>query len=267
MVRFLHITDKPVTEDEFTYDVPSDDYSLYNPQMKSVYMSICDESGKSNWLKHCEKKYRDGTEYYRTWLENYKQYFEIDFEKHKILVITNGKNITDFFEKYGLVSSKYYDGIEKYNKLIDATNNNISVIYDYLRKYESFDMTEFEIEEIIKKNSLSHKSCENVVVGGKVNVPKKGTSMNFKKYLYACIEVAKRYLISLNNLKRYFYESYEKYYMVDYTKVIDDGFNGVYFTQNIIDDHSDIVGESCEVLKRHCEWLGSDTLILLKWCF
>ncbi len=279
MRRFLHISSAGCV---ITYDTFRPDIDLktgyrnsYIPD-KSLFLSVVNLDGKSNWQRYCESESKLMDEW--THPNVVYSFFDIDLERQNIYVIDSEKELYEFFSSYGVPVKKPFDEhlIQRYKKDCELANDcklKISMIRDFFENMNDDDKSyiqqhQNEIDTKVFHISEHTKFRENIIIDGRIIVGAKGISVNFASKLYSY----QSYLISTRDsaidrqneyIKKYdlFVKSPE-YRTVDYKKVRDAGYNGVYFTQNLYVNRHLYVNV---YLVSFLSWLCCDTLII--WSF
>ena len=240
------------------------------------------------------------------WLKGHKHYFDVDFEKHHIYVISNVEQLRDFFVNYGFFKQRIkwnnntqektdMQRLKSFYKIIIINNfiNNLDSQYKDL-------MTDFnKVRHItnirnIRNMALIKISKNNVVI------PKRGITFEFLVDIYRTKNHYDEIIGDYSDLSD---KVITNLIGVDFPKMVRDGYNGLYysselFTQydtifDIPDDnvstgyHSNFIKRpnigdfpNCrhffsdvdkkyirDSIEEYIQWLGSDTMIVWKWIF
>ena len=76
-----------------------------------------------------------------------------------------------------------------------------------------------------------------------------------------------RLLYEANKSMRDFEYEKEMYDWIDYARMADEGYNGIYYSKKLMADRKKLCRPGDGELRSYLEWLGSDTLAVWNWCF
>ncbi len=323
------------SSDEFKFIKPTlknsgcNDTSGFNVY-GALYLSKATDDDSSMWLKYREhllkrsiyehdikkKNFKEDPDYYEEmgfklpehpdpWLYNSKKhFFEIDFEKDGIYVIDTPCQLRDFFLKYGKFSQKILNyqksekekerdiiRLKKYHqlKILDKFIDELDVSYKKLISSSKFE----KIKEYRNKRNMPIIKFTNRII-----IPKKGISFEF---LVDIIRTKEDYIKFIGDVSQLL--SLDIRLKIDSIKFKDmakDGYNGIYYSTNLvkfvsdeeieslnkkeghkievvnfiqpidIGEFPDVYGCSSkfslkwikEEIENYIRWLGSDTLIM-----
>jgi hypothetical protein len=330
-MKFLHVS-KDTTMDRNKFIVPpihkkgglfQHDFNMDS----ALYLSKATDTGDSMWLNYrrilqnnpspprrirdrktkkisynIEKDINDSDK----WLSGHKHYFDVDFEKHHIYVISNVEQLRDFYVNYGVFKQRIKwtnDNQEKNdkirlkysikNKIIDNFIDNLDCKYKIMMNDNNKVSNVTNIRNI--RNMPFVKISKNSVV-----IPKKGISFEFLIDVYRTKAYFDNIIGDPSDLND---KVITNLIAIDFPKMVRNGYNGLYystelFTQydtifdipdNTISKHwySDFIkridiGEFPECrpffsskdrkyvkdsIEEYIQWLGSDTMIVWKWIF
>lgn len=197
------------------------------------------------------------------WVNGFQHFYSIDIN-YRIMIIKTRDDLRKLFENYG-VSDNFT------SPKIPEIINEITIYQNFLKnlKKDKLDIIENHPEEIIK---LVTKSKTHIVdiKDGMVVVPKnKGVTIEFVSAVFVKL---KKLYGELMQEHRHFYREGDgkcmyrrsQYNTINWNKMRDDGYSGIYYTQNIIDAAmSD--GYLYEFYwKDFLQYLRTDTLIVWK---
>jgi hypothetical protein len=301
MTNFLHIsqTAEPLTRELFEKKIHSfRDYiwGSLMPEFRCLFLSkviddIDDKThsgyGKSEWLIHCEEANK--TE----WLDKHFHYYDIDFEKHNILVIDNKEQLINFFELYGdgkigdmpkPIYMRCYSLMTKEETIIynikekEKLQKKLLFLKKYFDKYLSKREIAEEFTEEVDFNLQKTIVYDETTNDYKMIIPKRGFSPNRISILYDYYKkLSTNYIDYLNEIdietekknKQLddFLLDYLPFYKVDYKKVREI-YNGIYFTSNMSKDIINTsTGYASLALQKLAKQLESDTLVIMNWIF
>ncbi len=256
-MRFLHVTTHPkgVNKKKFKNPRIHSFGGLYQHDFNmdgAFYLSKADENDSSMWLKYREllKKYpnppyykydKKKNEYIKLesnnsdnedqWLNGKKQFFDVDFKKHNIYVVDNPNDLKDFFVKYGYFVErgrsdvdkrlKYFRKLKIINNFIDnLDNDNKSKIIntEKINNIKNIRNTRNMPYVDFRKNNVVIPKNKNISFEFLVDVIR--TKEFFEKEVGDIMELR-------NNIYTYIRG-------INFPKMVKDGYNGIYYTTNLI---------------------------------
>lgn len=259
---FIHYGDKRITKDNFKKPNLAE-HRLLNIPNDCLFLSRETED-KSFWYNHCIEKtemIKDAikkginigeTSDYEYWINGDK--FKYKLNGGKILLV-HQKNITKIFKKFGMFHKE--TSHIRNQKKIEQYVEEIQLLLDYVETFK-YKYDESDKEKITKIIKLSPKK-----VPYKINKKKK----DFKNwcliwarisYLYNKMREAKEYI------SKYIEWEFD-YYELDYTKIKEAGYDGIYFPQELIKEKKRFCGKDLYI-RRTLSALGADSLIIWNWC-
>jgi hypothetical protein len=271
------------------------------------HLSKSYSNGESMWLDYCKFQIRprppssirkkgkiighcDFNPEEQPWLKPdiNKQYFDVDFDKHKIYVMSSATDLIDFFSNYGFYRRSIRDYKENLRYIHYLKN---LIIIDFLKTVDNMFQYFMKNQENINhlKNIRNKRNMSLVkIIDDKVIIPKKGITPTF------LVDVLRTqdYFEKIIGNSEDFLDKVETYLAyIDYPKIKKAGYNGIYFSEELFEVNDDIKKEfikkpnigtfpnifsnfrECDRLKTkdaiedYIVWLGSDTLVLWDWIF
>ena len=233
------------------------------------------------------------------WLESKDYYYaDIDLEAKGIYVINTPSELRDFFVKYVMIHQEAIDSYDIFSrspeskKRYDLHKIN-KILIDYLIHLSPADRA--LLDNITTVNTIkNHRNRRNMslvkVSKGKIIIDKRKTHFGFLIDLVRTIEYNDKIIGDPSTIC-----TRTRIGTIDYNKLHNDGYNGLYYSDNLvkvnskmaeedfssdflykyvdkidIDNFPDIIGDSSVKdlieIKREIEnfvrWLGSDTLLI-----
>jgi hypothetical protein len=325
-MRFLHVSSNPhleLTSETFITPALEDversndwyNFTLYRQNFLSL--SKANEDGNSSWYNRITTRYNDRLENGRPVSENpatfKKIYFDIDLEASRIFTVNNATDLFNLFTIYGIYKkstdacdSEFVTGlrndVSRNTEIITRNNELLVSLNSTLRILEHFINTHIKSEKIekLKDGSVESETAKSNSRNMELNmdnvgiiIPRSGMTLTFistvlneKKTI--CEEIEE---LQTANVKHNKYINASHFYTLDYVKMKRDGYNGIYYSQPLIDScvrHEDgyiislnFGNEELEVLQNYYDgesdvvyflkefvgWLGIDTLLLWNWIF
>jgi len=235
---------------------------------------------------------------YDCWINGKKFFFDVDFEKHKILFIDTIDDLRNFCVKYLALDQRvkynkdeviYKRDEDRFEKLLMLRILNAFI--ESLKESDKQLMTLAQDHPV--KTNRSIRNMPYVKVLDKVVVPKKGITFEFLVDVVRTKEFFEKIIGDPSDLEIKTESDYIKY-----REIADDGWNGIYYSTNLIKfvENTDIghtrywgdliqnidIGYFPDVIPHivekdskqikddvghYLQWLRSDTLIILKWIF
>lgn len=272
MTYFLHMSDKEKIQ--FVEPISIGKHSnSYNPS-GCLYLSqvtLGDDSElSSGWREHSkqfvgkDEILGDEESTMSTWVNGFQHFYKVDINKDKILIIKTRDDLRKLFENYGVMDNFT-------SPKIPEIINEITIYQNFLKnlKKDKLDIVENHPEEIIKlvtKGKTHHINIKD----GMVVVPKnKGVTVEFVSAIFVKL---KKLYDELMGVHGHLYHKGDgkcryrrsQYRTFNWNKIRDDGYSGIYYTQNIID-----AAMSDKYLydfdwKEFMKYLRTDTLIVWK---
>ena len=263
MAYFLHMSEKEQIKFVEPIDIYYDSHS-YNP-VECLYLSqviLSDDSELSSaWREHSkqfadkDKILGDEESTISKWVNGFNHFYKVDMNKDKILIISNRNDLRQLFENYGV----YHDYKSRW---MIYECDKIAIYQNFLKhlKKDKLDIVENHPEEILKL--VSPNKTHHIIIKDGLIVPpaKKGVTIEFVASV--CYELKKVYDKLMEKQKLDHYE--RQYDTINWNKMRDDGYSGVYYTKNII-----MAAMSDKYLydkdwKDFMKYLRTDTLIVWK---
>ncbi len=253
------------------------------------YLAKADENGDSMWFKARQHMKETGVKLdcdEDPWLTGTRQYFDVDFEKHRIYLVDSVEDLVTFFARYGTFTQKLkvmYNvcDYQKYKKLAAADRMRIKkykllrVLNDFLDNLEDASILTSSKFEIIKEQR-NQRNMPLVNFQRGHLVPHKPTL----QYLVDVVRTKEAFERIVGNLDPSLIQTSLE--SINYPLLRQDGYNGVYYSTNIIKIADvdipyfpDVLGDTSEKdlkffrnqIAYYMKWLLTDTLILWKWVF
>jgi hypothetical protein len=221
----------------------------------SLFLSKLNDDGRTDWQdSRYSRTSPDDPEHY--WQSGYKHIYDVNMEK--ILIINSEYDIITFFSKYGIPCYE-----KRENSTIKKLEKEIIIILKFLETLnaENKEIIENQPEIILTHiNSDTFKFKDVDIKNDMIVIPKKGITIKFICSVF----------IKLKNL----YDKLGKYYpqgqewwngyrRVDYIKMREDGYGGIYYTKKIISHAKSSINMNY-FWKDFLTWLDADTLIVWK---
>jgi len=267
MTYFLHVSR---TKKFFDFVEPSEEnikehtYGYgYNPGY-SLYLSQVivnsDSELSSDWKEHAKKKNveededeeveedeEEGPEKDYGWVNGFHHYYKVDMnDKKKILIIDKREDVRKLFENYG-IKRENYD-----NPRIPEIASKIKIYLDFLQTQEK-KLVNFQVNSLMKNYTI-------IIKDGKIDTPKKGITHDFINGVF--FELKKLYDELMKENKKY--HGFRQYYRINWNKMRDEGYSGIYYTKNIIRAALSDKYIYDKDWKDFLKYLSSDTLIVWK---
>ncbi len=253
-MRFMHMSENEYIEFIEPSLIEKHNANSLNPA-DSLFLSKLNEDGRTDWQdSRSSRTIPDDPEHY--WQSGYKHIYDVNMDK--ILIINSEYDIITFFTKYGIPYDKRPERPE-----IAEVKKKISIILKFLETVnaEKKDIIENQPEIIlINIDSDTVKFNYVDIKNDMIVMPKKGITIKFICSVF----------IKLKNL----YDKLGKYYPqgqewwngyrgVDYIKMREDGYGGIYYTKKIISHAKSSINMNY-FWKHFLTWLDADTLIVWK---
>lgn len=246
---FVHMSDKEhinfIEPSLLEYD---DRYSL-NPK-GGLFLSKLNDDSRTDWQD--SRSSRDEASHY--WQSGYRHIYEVDMSK--ILIINNAYDLATLFFKYGT------KGTPIVNDNIAPLEKEITIILDFLNSLNEDKKGLIEQADIMLEyiEGIKYKYIEVKIKDDMVVIPKQGASLRFICSVFVRLKklydkIGKQYETS--NMDTRFYET------INYIKIRDDNYNGIYYTKNII-SYAKASTKMNFIFKDFITWLDADTLIVWK---
>lgn len=267
-MRFMHVSKDPkkvLKRKKFHVPAIHRSGGIYQHDFNmdgALYLSKVDDDNENScmWLRFREllqkypeppyKRYNRKTKTYvelknedadkpDLWLVGKKFYFDVDFETHRIYMVDNPDDLKNLFLKYG-----YFHQRVKYNR---ETHTWASFQHDELRfkmmkklrVLNQFmeNLTDFDKERMkdtykidCVKASRDVRNMPHVKIAKKtIVVPKKGYTFEFLVDLIRTKESLEKIVGDFSNVE---ISTYLR--AIDFSKMVKDGYNGLYYSTNIV---------------------------------
>jgi hypothetical protein len=264
MAYFLHMSEKE--QIKFVEPIDIDRHNIfdtYNPAC-CLYLSqvirIDDSELSSAWREHTKKRIYENLEDEKdlsVWVNGFQNFYKVGMDDKKILIIDKREDLRKLFEIYGVL--KDYD----YNlPYITKIYDKIAIYLNFLKnlKKDKLDIIENHPEEIVKLVS-STKTHTIVIKDGLIVPPKnKGVTLVFIATVFS--ELKKLYDELAEKHKQQHRQN--QYTTINWNKIRDDGYSGMYYTKNIIDAAISDKYVYDKAWKKFMQYLMTDTLIVWK---
>jgi hypothetical protein len=175
--------------------------------------------------------------------------------KNKILIISNRNDLRQLFENYGV----YHDYKSRW---MIYECDKIAIYQNFLKhlKKDKLDIVENHPEEILKLVS-PNKTHHIIIKDGMIVPPKnKGVTLVFIASVFS--ELKKLYDELAEKHKQQHRQN--QYTTINWNKIRDDGYSGMYYTKNIIDAAISDKYVYDTDWKEFMKYLLTDTLIVWK---
>lgn len=331
-MKFLHISENPefvLSKETFISPDFTDSYdSFYRFERHHKKNMLClaksSDDGSSAWSRYIERlaSKKRGESY-----KNYKHYIDCDIVSSNIYIVDNVNDLYNLYTTYGIYKKKedfvlpeeyigkedIYDyfivnNIENFKELeksISESDETLKTLNSKLSIYKNFiDNADKNIKNIIKTINDNPKPKNiplfesPVICDGKVVIPPKGIN---RRTVELIIREISRIQETLDNFDENLALDIKKlnssvFDTLDYIKMKEDGYNGIYYTSNIAkekevktytntmlefnetqlkvlsslyysDDGEDKHYTMEKYLSHFVNWLESDTLMIWNWIF
>lgn len=263
MTYFLHMSEKEQIEFVEPIEILKHDNG-YNPA-GGMYLSqvvrIDDSELSSSWREHCKKfagkdeLLGDEETTMSKWVNGFQHFYKVDMKKDKIMIIDKRDDLRKLFENYGV--KRNWNPPQ-----ILLICDKIVIYQNFLKnlKKDKLDIVENHPEEIVKLVSPTKTHMIHIKDGLIVPPKNKGVSIEFVasvfyelKKLYD--ELAKQHITKHQSTQ---------YSEINWNKIRDDGYSGIYYTQNIINAAMSNMYLYDFAWKEFMKYLRTDTLIVWK---
>jgi len=262
MAYFLHMSAEKQIKFVEPIDIDSHKiFDTYNPA-GCLYLSqvirIDDSELSSAWREHTKKRIYENLEDEKDlllWVNGFQNFYKVDMDDKKILIIDKREDLRKLFENYGVMDNFISLNIRK-------IYDNIAIYLNFLKnlKKDKLDIVENHPEEIVKLVS-STKTHTIVIKDGLIVPPKnKGVTLVFIATVFS--ELKKLYDELAEKHKQQHRRN--QYTTIDWNKIRDDGYSGMYYTKNIIDAAISDKYVYDTDWKEFMKYLLTDTLIVWK---
>jgi hypothetical protein len=272
MAYFLHMSEKEQIEFVEPIEILKRDNG-YNPD-GCLYLSqvirIDDSELSSAWREHCKKfvgkdeLLGDEETTMSKWVNGFQHFYKVDMNKDKIMIIKTRDDLRKLFENYGIIESFT-------SQKIPEIINEITIYQNFLKnlKKDKLDIVENHPEEIIKLVTKGKTHIVDIKYGMVVVPKNKGVTIEFVSAVF--VKLKKLYDELMKAHIQLYHEGDGKckyrrsqYSTINWSKMRDDGYSGIYYKQNIID-----AAMSDKYLydfdwKEFVKYLRADTLIVWK---
>ncbi len=273
MTYFLHMSSKEQIEfvEPIEFQKRDNGYNpdgcLYLSQVIKVNSEL-----SSGWREH-SKKFAgkdeilgDEESTMSTWVDGVQHFYKVDMDMNrgKILIIDTRDDLRKLFENYGVMNNYT-------SPKIPEIINEIIIYQNFLKnlKKDKLDIVENHPEAIIK---LIPKGKSHIVdiKDGIVVVPKnKGITIEFVSAVF--VKLKKLYDELMQEHRHFYHEGDEKckyrrvkYRYFNWSKMRNDGYSGIYYTQKTIDSAMSYGYMYDFDWKKFIQYLRTDTLIVWK---
>lgn len=263
MAYFLHMSEKEQIEFVKPIDIGKHSNS-YNPY-GCLYLSqvtIGDDSElSSGWREHSkqfvgkDEILGDEESTMSTWVNGVHHFYKVDMNQRKIMIIRNRDDLRKLFENYGV--KRNWNPPQ-----ILLICDKIAIYQNFLKnlKKDKLDIVENHPEEIVRLVAPNKTHMIHIKDGLIVPPKNKGVSIEFVASVF--YELKKLY-DELAKQHRTKHQS-TQYSEINWNKIRDDGYSGIYYTQNIIDAAMSDKYLYDFYWKEFMKFLRTDTLIVWK---
>jgi hypothetical protein len=174
------------------------------------------------------------------WLSGKKFHFDVDFTSHSILVIDSIDDLKNFFMKYG-----YFEQKVRYNSNTHFIKNNYTkdtLRFETMKKLyilnqfiESLDVLNKErmmdpnkVDRVKKSRNIRNMSYVKITKNNVV-IPKKGVNFEFLVDVIRTKEYLEKIVGDFSDV-----EIETTMNAINFPKLINDGYNGIYYSTNIV---------------------------------
>ena len=330
-MRFLHISRDPefvLSKETFISPDFTDSYdSFIRFQRHHKKHMLCFaksyDDGSSAWSRYVERLASKRKAMYEK-CERYKHYIDCDIESSNLYIVDNVNDLFNLYTKYGIYKKKEdfvlpeeYIGKEEFydyfivkridmfkelEKSIAERDETFKMLNSKLSIYKNFiDNADKNIKNIIKTiNSTTSKYIPSYespeICDGKVVISPKGINRRTVELILREISRIQETLDNFDetltlNIQKLNSEYFDT---LDYVKMKEDGYNGIYYTSNIAKEKETKTythpmlefdetqlkvlsslyyggdDENCTMekyLSHFVDWLESDTLMIWNWIF
>jgi hypothetical protein len=272
MQRFLHSSQREEQSSEtrgpfVDFITPSlegsSNYHGYSPPNGCLYLSELNPDGRTDWLDHCKSQITSSNPF-DSWENGSFHIFDISMSK--ILVINTPHDMMNLFDKYPTIIDNQEYSFKQFihtNQLL--IQEKISIYLEVLSRIpkEKLDIVKNQPEKIIELiQSPKYKRVHIIFNNDKITVPKQGYTLNF----IASMLIDLKKLYDKLSDKQMIINSYSKYRGINWLKVKENGFSGIYYSKTLIqrcvNSRSKFGPLLDRDLKTYLKWLSSDTLIV-----
>ena len=219
----------------------------------SLFLSKLNDDGRTDWQdSRSSRTSPDDPDHY--WQSGYEHIFDVDMGR--ILIIDSEYDIITFFSKYGIP----YDKRQELTQITEI-KKQIVIILNFLETLnaEKKDIIENQPEIILANNHSDTVKFNYVdIKNDMIVIPKKGLTIKFISSVF--IKLKDLY----DKLGKYYPQGQERwngYRRVDYIKMREDGYGGIYYTKKIISHAKSSINMNY-FWKDFLTWLDADTLIV-----
>jgi hypothetical protein len=334
-MKFLHISSDPefvLSKETFISPDFTDSYDSFirfqrHHKKHMLCLAKSSDDGSSAWSRYVERE-RLASERKKMYekCERYNQYIDCDIESSNLYIVDNVNDLFNLYTTYGIYKKKedfvlpeeyigkedIYDyfivtGIETFKELeksISESDETFKTLNSKLSIYKNFiDNADKNIKNIIKTINDNPKhiplSESPEICDGKVVISPKGIN---RRTVQLVLREISRIQKTLDNFEENLTLDIKKlnspvFDTLDYIKMKEDGYNGIYYTSNIAKEkdaktytypmlefnetqleilsslyYSKDNGEDNhftmeKYLSHFVDWLESDTLMVWNWIF
>jgi hypothetical protein len=243
--KFIHYSthNKSINKNNFIkpdFNIPDRYRSTLNPPLHTLYLSIENKEGTSNWYERC-KKVND-----EIFLSGTKTTLSIDLNKHNIYVFKNTNDLKIFFEKYGIFQKKPLEKFREDNEkkimndiiILLYYLDNISKSKKELIKNEEYIIEQSKLREYFALPEIDYKEIKDIenisIPNNKIFTKNKKIphDLNFIIDVFRLLKI-KYDLLEYYSNKNFYYLNLEK---IDYLQIKNDGWNGIYYSTELYDN-------------------------------
>lgn len=293
----------------------------------ALYLSKATDSGDSMWLNYRRiiqnnpsppRKIQDrktknityniekDVDNSDVWLSGHKHFFDVDFNKHRIYVISNVKELLDFYVNYGVFKQriKWTNNSQDKNDLMRLKYyNKYMIIKNFIDNLDlKYKIVMNEHKKVVHITNI--RNIRNMpfikIVKNHIVIPKKGITFEFLIDVYRTMDYYNNIIGDSSDLSD---KVITNLISIDFPKMVREGYNGLYYSTELFIQYETIfdipndnitsdwnsnfiqkpkIGEFPDCLyffskddknsiknsiEEYIQWLGADTMIVWKWIF
>lgn len=287
-MQFLHINSKPEKklsretwiEPTFT-ELDEDRHGFHAKNL--LFLSAVDWDGFSHWERfnyklELEIQKEDNPSYVSPWHSTDRYSYTIDLKTKNILVIDTAKDVRNLFLKYAIVETEIDKRLMR--DVEDTKKDVLQTLKEYLAYLDALpsDKQEWLSDTDAVLATIAERNAKRAPMNRPVAMYRKKTYENIADVLRSM----RNCYATLSRLDKRLHTSRYRYIKtLDYGKMRADGYNGIYYTQNLVERAETLKipklwalhkgytnGGRCPMeqdVQEYIQWLQSDTLIVWNW--
>lgn len=286
-MQFLHINSKSEKklsretwiEPTFT-ELDEDRHGFHTKNL--LFLSAVDWDSFSHWERFNYKLelevQKDSPSYVSPWRSKDRYFYTVDLKAKNILVIDTAKDVRNLFLKYAIVET----GIDKQmmRDVEDTKKAVLQTLKEYLAYLDALpsDKQEWLNDTDAVLATIAERNVKKSPMNRPVAMYRKKTYENIADVLRSM----RNCYTTLSRLDKRLRSCHYRYIKtLDYGKMRTNGYNGIYYTQNLVEKAKTLKiskvwalhrgytnGYSCTMekdIEEYIQWLQSDTLIVWNW--